>query len=79
MGKGGSEQRAATSFCRDPRDPGMESFLRVLGMKNNENENPISKISMLLCFLLFFVIDFSFSLCFTMILGGETLKTLSKS
>ena len=27
-------------FCRDPVDPGMGSFFRVLGMKNNENENP---------------------------------------
>ncbi len=32
----------------------MGSFLRLLGMKNNENENPISKLSILLCFLLVF-------------------------
>ncbi len=28
----------------DPRDPGMGSFLRVLGMKNNENEKPHHRI-----------------------------------
>ena len=28
----------------NPRDPRMESFLRVLGIKNNQNENMISKI-----------------------------------
>ena len=32
MGKGGSEQRAATSFPRDPRDPGMNSKSRILYM-----------------------------------------------
>ena len=30
---------------RDPLDPGMESFLRVLGIKNNENEtSPFRKV-----------------------------------
>ena len=37
----------------DPLDPGMGSFLRALGIKNNEHENSISKLSILLCFLLF--------------------------
>ncbi len=36
----------------------MGSFLRLLGMKNNEHENPISKLSILECFLSVFVIDF---------------------
>ena len=58
----------------DPLDPGMGSFLRVLGIQNNENENPISKLSILLCFLLVFVIDFSFSLCFTMNLDADLSK-----
>ena len=57
----------------------MGSFLRVLGIKNNENENPISKLSILLCFLLVCVIDFSFSLCFTMILDAFLLKSCSKA
>ncbi len=41
MGKGGSEQRAATSFpgnCRDPRDPGIQfqitHFINVFTAKN---------------------------------------------
>ena len=42
----------------DPVDPLMELFVRVLGMKNNENKNPISKLSILLCFLFVFVIVF---------------------
>ena len=58
----------------DPLDPGMGSFLRLLGMKNNENENPISKLSVLLCFLVVCVIDFSFSLCFTMNLDADLSK-----
>ena len=37
--------------------PGMGSFSRVLGIKNNENENPISKLSILLCFLLVFKVE----------------------
>ena len=32
VGKGGSEQRAATSFPGDPRDPGMNSKSRILYM-----------------------------------------------
>ncbi len=60
-------------------NPGMGSFLRVLGMKNNENENPISKLLILLCFLLVVVIDFSFSLCFTMNLDAFLLKSCSKA
>ncbi len=62
----------------DPLDPGMGSFLRVLGMKNNENENPISKLSILLCFLLFFVIICLFLLCFTMMLDAFLLKSCSR-
>ncbi len=54
----------------DPLDPRMGSFLRLLGMKNNENENMISKLSILLCFLFVFVIGFSFSPCFAMILDA---------
>ena len=50
---------------RDPRDPRMESFLRILGMKNNENENLISETSKTTQLLEVFVIDFSFLLCFT--------------
>ncbi len=50
---------------RDPRDPRMESFLRILGMKNNENEHLISETSKTTQFLDVFVIDFSFLLCFT--------------
>ena len=57
----------------------MGSFLRLLGMKNDENENPISKLSILLCFLLVFVIDCSFSLCFTMILDAFLLNSCSKA
>ena len=45
---------------RDPRDPRMESFLRILGMKNDENENLISETSKTTQFLEVFVIDFSF-------------------
>ena len=63
----------------DPLDPGMGSFLRLLGMKNNANENPISKLSILPCFLLVCVIDFSFSRCFTMILDACLLKSCSKA
>ena len=58
---------------------GMEPFFRVLGIQNNENENPISKLSILLCFLLVFVINFSCSLCFTMILDAFLLKSCSKA
>ena len=36
----------------DPLDLGMKSFFRVLGIKNNENENPNSKLLILLCFLM---------------------------
>ena len=61
----------------DPRDPGTGSFLRLLGMKNNENENPISELSNLLCFLLVFVIDFSFSRCFATIFYAFLLKSCS--
>ena len=57
----------------------MESFLRLFGMKNNENENPISKLYILLCFLQVFVIYFSFSLCFAMILDAFLLKSSSKA
>ncbi len=49
----------------DPGDPGMGSFLRLLGMKNNENEHPISETSKFTQFLNMFVIDFLFLLCFT--------------
>ena len=57
----------------------MGSFLRALGIKNNENENPISKILILLSLLLVFVIDFSCSQCFTMILDTCLLKSCSKA
>ncbi len=63
----------------DPLDPEMGSFFRVLGIKNTENENPISKLSFLLCFLLLFVIYCSFSLCFTTILDAFLLKSCSKA
>ena len=43
--KGGSEPHFLTPLPADPRDPRMESFLRLLGMKNNENGNPISETS----------------------------------
>ncbi len=42
--------------------------------ENNENENPISKLSILLCLFVVFVIDFSFSLCFTMNLDADFSK-----
>ena len=58
----------------DPRDPRMESFLRVLGIKNNENENPISKLSIWQCCLLVCVIDFSFLRCFAMNLDADFSK-----
>ena len=61
---------------RDPGDPGTGSFLRVLGIKNNENENRKSAKSILLFFFVF-VIDFSFSLCFTMILDAFLLNSCS--
>ena len=65
------EPRRVLGRCRaavrgpDPGDPRMGSFFRVLGIKNNENERRPSKKSILQCFLFVFVIDFSFSLCFT--------------
>ncbi len=62
---------------RDPRDPGMGSFFRVLGITNNEHENPNSQLSILLCFLLVFVIDFSFSLCFATNLYAFLLNSCS--
>ena len=49
----------------DPRDPRMESFLRLLGMKTNENENPISATSKINQFFDVCVIDLSFLVCFT--------------
>ncbi len=49
----------------DPLDPVVNSEWRVLGMKNNENENPISETSNITQFLDVFVIDFSFLLCST--------------
>ena len=64
MWTGGAERQSVDRIRwirgnpRDPLDPGMGSFLRLLGMKNNENEHPISKLSILLRFLLVFVIDF---------------------
>ena len=61
----------------DPRDPGMGSFLRALGIKNNEHAHSISKLLILLCFLLVFVIEFSCSLCFTMNLDASLLKSCS--
>ncbi len=57
----------------------MGSFLRVLGINDDEHENPISKLQMLLCFLLVFVIFFSFSLCFTTILDAFLLNSCSKA
>ena len=57
----------------------MGSCLCLLGMKNNENANPISKLSILQCFLLVFVIDFSFSLCFTTNFDAFLLKSCSKA
>ena len=58
----------------DPVDPLVNSEWRVLGMKNNENDKCHSKISILQCFLLVCVIEFSFSLCFTMNLDAEFSK-----
>ncbi len=63
----------------DLLDPRMGSFLRVLGIQNNENENMISKLLILLCFLLFFVIGVSFSQCFTIILDAFLLNSCSKA
>ena len=71
--------KAAPAALGGCGDLGQLSFLRVLGIKNNENENPISKLSNLLCVLLAFVIDFSFSQCFTMILDAFLLKSSSKA
>ncbi len=45
--------------------PGMESFVRALDIKNNENEHRKSETSILQCFLCVVVVDFSFSQCFT--------------
>ena len=39
-------------FCRDPGDPGMGSFFRVLGMKNNENGSDLTPVQ---CFFYFFI------------------------
>ena len=64
-------------FCLDPRDPGMAPFFRVLGMKNNENEKCHFKMFKIIWFLAVFVVDFSFSLCFTMILDAFLLKSCS--
>ncbi len=86
MWTGGAERQSVDRIRwirgnpRDPLDPGMGSFLRLLGMKNNENESPNSKLSILLCFLFVFVIDFSCSPCFTMNLDararvGEGLRS----
>ena len=67
---------------QDPLDPGESAdgfiFARFRH-KNNEHENPISKLSILLCFLFVFVIDFLFSLCCTMILDAFLLKSCSKA
>ncbi len=70
----------------DPRDPlgsrGSGDGIicaRFRHNKNDENETPISKLSILLCFVLVFVIDFSFSLCFTMISDAFLLKSCSKA
>ena len=64
----------------DPLDPGESAgsgdgiiFARFRH-KNNENETSISKLSILLCFLMFLVIDFSFSLCFTTNLDAAISK-----
>ena len=64
---------------QDPADPRMGSFLRVLGVQNNEHEHRKSEKSILLCFFLVFVIDFSFSQCFTTILDAFLLKSCSKA
>ncbi len=74
MWKGGSELRLMTPFCRDL---GMAPFFRVLGMKNNENEKCHFKMFKIIWFLAVFVVDFSFSLCFTMILDAFLLKSCS--
>ncbi len=56
-------------------NPRMESFFRVLGMKNNENEHRKLEKSILLCFLAVFAADFSFSLFFTIETADFLIET----
>ena len=72
--EGRSEPQSLTPDPVDPVDPVVNSKSRVLGIQNNENENCHSKISILLCVFDVFVIDFSFSLCFTMNLDAAISK-----
>ena len=61
----------------DPLDPGMGSFLRALGIKNNENESPNSTLLISPSLFVLFVINCSCSLCFTMNLDYFLLKSCS--
>ena len=79
MWTGGAERQSVDRIRWIRGNPGMGSFLRVLGITDNEHENCKSEKYILLCFLLFCVIEFSFSLCFTVILDACLLKSCSKA
>ena len=72
--EGRSEPQSLTPDPVDPVDPVVNSKSRALGIKNNANENCYLKIFKTMWFLVVFVIDVSFSLCFTMNLDAAISK-----
>ena len=64
----------------DPDDPGMKSLFRVLAIKSNEHENPISKLSILQCFCWFVRSIFHFTVFYNdlgCIFAQKLLKSCS--